>query len=41
MGSVRRESGECVVREWRVCGERMGSVWCGECVVWWELCVVC
>lgn len=25
------ENKECVVREWRVCGERVGS---GECVVW-------
>lgn len=24
------ESKECVVREWRVCGERVESVLCGE-----------
>lgn len=28
---VRCESKKCVVREWRVCGERVGS---GECAVW-------
>lgn len=36
MGSVRRESGEYVVKEWGVCGMgiccvvRVGSLWCVE-----------
>lgn len=38
VGSVRRESGECVVRKWRVCVERIGNVWCGE-RVWSVWCV--
>lgn len=32
MGSVRRESGEYVVREWGVCG--VGNVLCGGSCVW-------
>lgn len=29
------------MREWRVCGERIGNVWCGERVwsVWCEMIV--
>lgn len=38
MENVWRESGECEVREWRVCGEKIGNVWCGE-RVWSVWCV--
>lgn len=36
------DSGECAARKWRVCGERMGSVWYGNllCGESWEF-VVC